>query len=72
MTGTAGPTLDRQWTITTGKVEGTKVTLDVQADNGGPAVKFVLTLVEGRLKGDAAADMEGMKMTAKVDVGRSK
>ena len=72
VTGTAGPTLDRQWTIASGKVEGANVTLDVQAENGGPAVKFVLTLVEGRLKGDALAEMEGMKMTAKVDVGRSK
>lgn len=70
ITGTVGPTLDRQWPITAGKVDGAKVTLEVQGD--GPIIKFTLTLVEGRLKGDALADMNGETMTAKVDVGRSK
>jgi hypothetical protein len=70
LTGTVGPSLDRQWAIIGGKVEGTKVTFDTQSD--GPFVKFTLTLVDGRLKGDAVAEMDGQKMTAKVDVGRSK
>jgi hypothetical protein len=70
VTGTAGPTLDRQWAIANGKVDGVKVTLDVQSE--GPLVKFTLTLVDGRLKGDALAEMDGQKMTATVDVGRSK
>lgn len=70
ITGTVGPSLDRQWPIIAGKVDGAKVTLEVQGD--GPIIKFTLTLVEGRLKGDALADMNGQTMTAKVDVGRSK
>lgn len=70
VTGTAGPTLERQWTIANGKVDGVKVTMDVQSE--GPIVRFTLTLVDGRLKGDALAEMDGQKMTAKVDVGRSK
>jgi hypothetical protein len=70
ITGTVGPTLERQWPITVGAVDGTKVTLEVQGD--GPIIKFTLTLVDGRLKGDALADMNGQSMTAKVDVGRSK
>lgn len=70
ITGTVGPSPDRQWPIIAGKVDGTKVTLEVQGD--GPIIKFNLTLVEGRLKGDALADMNGQTMTAKVDVGRSK
>lgn len=70
LTGTVGPTLDRQWAIVGGKVDGTKVTFEAQSD--GPLVKFTLTLVDGRLKGDAVAEMDGQKMTAKVDVGRSK
>lgn len=70
LTGTAGPTLEEQWPIVNGKVEGTKVTFGAQT--GGPSIKFVLTLIDGRLKGDATADDGGMVMTAKVDVGRSK
>lgn len=70
ITGTVGPTLDRQWPIIAGKVDGMKLTLEVQGD--GPVIKFTLTLVEGRLKGDALAEMDGQTMTAKVDVGRSK
>lgn len=70
LTGTVGPTLERQWEIVGGKVDGTKVTFETQSD--GPLVKFTLTLVDGRLKGDALAEADGVKMTAKVDVGRSK
>jgi hypothetical protein len=70
ITGTVGPTLDRQWPITSGKVDGAKVSLEVQGD--GPLIKFTLTMVEGRLKGDALAELDGQTMTAKVDVGRSK
>lgn len=70
LTGTAGPSLEQQWPIADGKVDGTKVTFGAQS--GGPVIKFVLTLVDGRLKGDATADDGGMVMSAKVDVGRSK
>jgi len=70
LTGTVGPNAHQQWTIENGKVDGTKVTFDVMAD--GPVIKFTLTLADGRLKGDAAASMDGQSMTAKVDVGRSK
>lgn len=70
LTGTAGPTLEQQWTIVNGKVDGTTVTFDVQTD--GPVIKFSLAVVDGRLKGDAIAEQDGMKMTAKVDLGRSK
>ncbi len=68
LTGTVGPNADQQWQIVGGKVDGTKVTFDVNAE--GPMVKFTLAVVDGRLKGDARADMDGMTMTAKVDVGR--
>ena len=68
LTGTAGPNESQQWPLQNGKVDGAKVTFDVVAD--GPTLKFVLTLVDGRLKGDASASMDGQSMTAKVDVGR--
>lgn len=70
LTGTAGPSLEEQWPIVNGKVDGTKVTFGAQT--GGPLIKFALTLVDGRLKGEATAEDGGMVMTAKVDVGRSK
>ncbi len=70
LTGTAGPTLEQQWPLVNGKVDGTKVTFGAQT--GGPTILFVLTLVDGRLKGDAKADDGAMVMTAKIDVGRSK
>lgn len=70
LTGTIGPSADQQWAIANGKIDGAKVTFDVQAD--AVVIKFELTLVDGRLKGDAAASMDGQSMTAKVDVGRTK
>jgi hypothetical protein len=70
LTGTAGPNVDQQWTILNGKVDGAKVTFDVQSD--GPLITFTLTLADGRLKGDARGEMDGQVMTAKVDVGRTK
>ncbi len=70
LTGTVGPTLDRQWAMVGGKVDGAKVTFEAQSD--GPLVKFTLTLADGRLKGDAVAEQDGQKMEAKVDLGRSK
>jgi hypothetical protein len=70
LTGTVGPNADRQWTIQDGKVDGNKLTFGVQAD--GPFLKFTLTLADGRLKGDAAGEMNGQTFAAKVDVGRAK
>lgn len=68
LTGTAGPSPERQWPIKTGKVEGAKLIFEVQSD--GPLIKFTLSLVEGRLKGEAAAVQEGI--SAKVDAERVK
>ena len=70
LTGTAGPDADKQWPIQKGKIEGNKVTFEVQAD--GPLLKFELTLAEGRLKGDAKAEHDGHSMKAAVDVQRQK
>ena len=70
LSGTAGPTLERQWPLK-GKVEGTQLTFDVQAD-GPMTVKFVLNYADGHLKGDAAAEQDGQKLSAKVDAERTK
>jgi hypothetical protein len=70
LTGTAGETPDRQWAIQKGKVEGNKVTFEVQTDN--PLIKFELTLVDGHLKGEAKAEHEGRSMKVAIDLQRQK
>jgi len=70
ITGTAGPNEDQQWPITTGKVEGDKITLEVQSD--GPLLKFDLVLSGDHLKGDAHASQDGRNMSAKLDATRAK
>jgi hypothetical protein len=69
LTGTAGPNPDRQWPLK-GKVEGNKLSFEVQSDEG--PINFTLTLAEGHLKGDAAAENNGQKRSAKIDVERVK
>src|SRR5262245_41122907 len=70
LTGTAGENPDKQWAIQNGKVEGNKITFEVQTDQ--PLVKFELTLVDGHLKGEAIAEHEGKSMKAAVDLQRQK
>jgi hypothetical protein len=71
LTGTVGPNEGQQWPISAGgKFIGGEAKFDVQSD--GPLVHFTLKLVEGHLKGDANAEMDGRKFSAKVDVQRKK
>ena len=70
LTGSVGPREDRLRPISNGKVDGTRITFDVQGD-GGPQLKFTLTLTERRLKGQASGDNKGQAVTAVVDVGRA-
>src|SRR5687768_4553871 len=73
LTGTAGPSVDRQWPILKGTVtvsgtapkETTKASFDVQ-DHGAsaPPLHFELELIDGHLKGNAKAEQDGMTMTA--------
>ena len=71
VTGTVGPNAERQWPIEKGVVDGAKVTFQVQQPNG-PLRTFKLALVEGRLKGDMIAEMNGQSFEAKVDAERAK
>ena len=71
LTGTVGPNADRQWPIEKGAVDGAKVSFQVQQPQG-PVRTFKLALVDGRLKGDMIADMNGQSFEAKVDAGRAK
>lgn len=68
LTGSAGPSEDRQWPIQKGKVEGDKLTFEVQTEQ--PIIKFELTLTDGHLKGNAKAEHEGKSMNAVIDVTR--
>jgi hypothetical protein len=70
LTGTAGEGPDKQWAIQKGKVDGNKITFEVQTDE--PLVKFELTLIDGHLKGEAKAEHEGKSMKAAVDLQRQK
>ena len=81
LTGTAGPSEDKQWPILKGAIavsgtapkESTKASFDVQADNGsGPLLHFELELIDGHLKGNAKAEQNGMSMAAVVDLTRVK
>ena len=69
LTGVAGPNANQTWPLK-GKVDGNKVTFEVQHDQ--MVLKFVLNYVDGHLKGDAAAEMNGQALAAKVDVTRAK
>ena len=68
ITGTAGPSEDRQWPISKGVIQGNKITFELQSD--GPLMKFALELVEEHIKGEATAEREGQKLRAKLDLTR--
>ena len=70
ITGTAGPTEDEQFAIQKGKIEGDKVTLEV--DHDGHTMKFDLVLAADRLTGEAKVSRDGQDLRAKIDVTRAK
>lgn len=72
VTGTAGPDENQQWEITSGKVDGNKITAEARSPNGGLA-KFELVLADEHLKGEVAIsfpDRQGLQ--GKLDVARAK
>ena len=71
LTGTVGPNPERQWPIEKGVADAGKITFRVQQP-GGPLRTFTLKLVEGRLKGEMLAELNGQSFTAEVDAGRAK
>ena len=75
LTGPAGPSADTQWKILKGKVDGDKVSFEVQAGgdtSGGPYVTITMAYAEGHLKGDFNAQRGAEKLTAKIDLTRVK
>ncbi len=70
ITGTAGPNEGEQFPIQKGKIDGDRITLEVEHEGG--VIKFNLVVAEERIKGDAEASHEGQTFKAKVDVTRAK
>jgi len=70
VTGTAGPSRDEQWLIQKGKIEGDKITFEVQDPNNVRLWKVQLVFMDGHLKGEAWAEVEGKKMGGKLDLQR--
>ena len=70
ITGTVGPNEDEQIEIKTGKIEGDKITLEVERD--GAKIVFNLVLTADRLTGDAKMTHDGETQTAKLDATRAK
>jgi hypothetical protein len=75
LTGTAGPSTERQWTILKGKVDGDNLSFEVQAGGdtqSGPYVVITLVYADGHLKGDFNAQRGDEKRSAKLDLTRVK
>lgn len=70
ITGTAGPNEGEQYPIEKGKIEGNKITLEVNHDDH--ILKFALVVADERIKGEASMAADGQEMKAKLDVGRVK
>jgi hypothetical protein len=70
LTGSGGPDESQQWPILKGKVEGNRITFEVQSD--GPLYKVDVMLVGDHIKGDVTVVQEGHTSKAKVDVTRVK
>ena len=68
LTGTAGPDEQEQMPIENGKVDGDKVTFEIQAKG---LMHFELTLSGKRLAGTVSGEHDGEKRTAKLDVTKS-
>jgi hypothetical protein len=70
ITGTVGPNEDEQFPIQKGKIEGDKISIEV--DHDGHTIKFELLLAEDRITGDAHMSADGETKNAKLDVKRVK
>jgi hypothetical protein len=74
LSGTIGPTPERQWKIEKGVVDGAKVTFQVQQlDGQKPLRSFMLTHAKGRLQGTQKLALpDGQTAEVTVDAERAK
>ena len=69
VTGTAGPDESDQRAISNGKLDGKKLTFEVMHGEG-PTITFDLTFDGESIQGTAAAERDGKRLNAKLDLKR--
>jgi len=71
VTGTAGPAVDKQWTLRKGKLDGQKLTFELPTDDGKLLI-FDLTFDGTAIQGTCAGKGDGgEKMSAKLNLKRT-
>ena len=70
ITGSAGPDDSQQWPILKGKIEGNRITFEVQSD--GPLYKADLLLTGDQIKGEVTVQQEGQPAKGKLELTRIK
>ena len=71
ITGTAGPSLERQYAIKVGSVDANTIKLEVAPENDGP-IYIELTVDGDRLTGTLKGESEGQPLTGKLEMKREK
>jgi opacity protein-like surface antigen len=71
LTGTAGPDENQQWPISSGKVEGNKLSGQVTSPDGA-TYKFTLMLEGEHIKGNVEAKSGDQSIKGMLDVTRAK
>ena len=70
LTGVAGPSDSDAFPIANGKVDGDTLTFDVAPHGPAMVMKMVLKHDNGKLKGEATSEREGVKMKALFELTR--
>lgn len=70
VTGTAGPTAEEQWPLRKGKLDGNKLTFDVETEHG--TISFELSFDGESISGTASGTGDGgEKLSAKLNLKRT-
>ena len=72
ITGSAGPNEEQQWPIQTGKIDASKISLQVTDPENGRVYKLELTLDGDHIRGDVTASDGNDTRKAKVELDRVK
>jgi len=72
ITGTAGPDEGEQWQITKGKIQGGKMTAEVQSPDGAVYQVDMVVVDADHIKGDVTFTQGGQTMKGKLEVSRVK
>ena len=71
LTGTGGPNEEHQFAISKGKVDGNNLTFELKTEDG-PSLTFELRLENEHMLGSAKGAIQGMNISAKLDLSRVK